>query len=87
MPRTLHAALAQTAQREGTSLNQFITSTLASAIGWRGDGVEPASPKLVPPAPAARPSRLVAGLLVANVVVVGITGIAAIAVLLVAWLG
>jgi hypothetical protein len=87
MPRTLHAELARTAQREGTSLNQFITSTLASAIGWRGDGVEPAPPQLVAPAPAARPSRLVAAALVANVVVVGITGLAAIAVLLVAGLG
>ncbi len=38
MPGSLHGALAELAEREGTSLNQFITGTLASAIGWNGDG-------------------------------------------------
>jgi hypothetical protein len=33
MPRTLHADLAQAAEREGTSLNQFITAALATRIG------------------------------------------------------
>jgi len=41
MPRTLHAALTQAAERENVSLNQFITDSLASVVGWRrasGDG-------------------------------------------------
>jgi antitoxin HicB len=36
MPRTLHADLTRASEREGVSLNQFITDVLASAIGWRG---------------------------------------------------
>jgi antitoxin HicB len=35
MPRTLHAALKQAAERENVSLNQFITDSLASVVGWR----------------------------------------------------
>jgi antitoxin HicB len=35
MPRTLHTALTQAAERENVSLNQFITDSLASVIGWR----------------------------------------------------
>ncbi|HEX6680925.1 MAG TPA: type II toxin-antitoxin system HicB family antitoxin [Gaiellaceae bacterium] len=35
MPRTLHAELTRLAEREGVSLNQFITDALASAVGWR----------------------------------------------------
>lgn len=35
MPRTLHAALTQAAERENVSLNQFITDSLASVVGWR----------------------------------------------------
>jgi RNA polymerase sigma-B factor len=35
MPQSLHGDLARAAEREEVSLNQFITSALASAIGWR----------------------------------------------------
>ena len=35
MPRTLNAALTQAAERENVSLNQFITDSLASVVGWR----------------------------------------------------
>jgi len=35
MPRSLHAALTQAAERENVSLNQFITDSLASVVGWR----------------------------------------------------
>jgi antitoxin HicB len=38
MPRTLHAELTRLAEREGVSLNQFITDALASAVGWRLGG-------------------------------------------------
>ena len=37
MPAALHAELAQTAEREGVSLNQFITRALAGRIGWGTD--------------------------------------------------
>jgi antitoxin HicB len=40
MPRTLHAELTRVAGREGVSLNQFITDSLASAIGWRRGATE-----------------------------------------------
>lgn len=35
MPRTLHGELTRVAEREGVSLNQFITDVLAAAVGWR----------------------------------------------------
>ena len=35
MPRTLHAALVAAAERENVSLNQFITDSLASVVGWQ----------------------------------------------------
>jgi antitoxin HicB len=36
MPKTLHADLTRISEREGVSLNQFITDVLSSAIVWRG---------------------------------------------------
>ncbi len=36
MPQSLHADLSRAAEREEVSLNQFITSALASAVAWRG---------------------------------------------------
>lgn len=35
VPASLHADLARSADREGVSLNQFVTSALAGAVGWR----------------------------------------------------
>jgi antitoxin HicB len=35
VPHSLHAELARRAQQEGVSLNQFISSALAGAVGWR----------------------------------------------------
>jgi hypothetical protein len=43
MPEELHAALSGASKREGVSLNAFITSTLASAVGWRDGAPRPAS--------------------------------------------
>ena len=38
MPQSLHADLAEAAEREEVSLNQYITNTLAAGVGWhRGD--------------------------------------------------
>lgn len=78
MPRTLHADLAQAAEREGTSLNQFITAALATKIGSGPD--EPHSE-------SSQNSRVIAAALVANAVVIGLAAVAAIAVLIVALLG
>jgi hypothetical protein len=85
MPGALHAELTRAAERDGVSLNQFITKALARTIGWNGDG-EASSAEAAQP-DAGRSSRLVIGLLLANVVVIGLTAIAAIAILLLAWLG
>ena len=38
MPRTLHADLTRASEREGVSLNQFITDALAGALVWRSGG-------------------------------------------------
>jgi RNA polymerase sigma factor (sigma-70 family) len=38
MPQSLHADLARAAELEEISLNQFITTALASVIGWRQTG-------------------------------------------------
>jgi len=81
MPRSLHADLAEAAEREGTSLNQFITSALTRTV--HGDHASPRDPEA---APAAGQSRVIAAALVANAVVIGLASVAAIAVLLVALL-
>jgi hypothetical protein len=85
MPRTLHGALAEAAEREGTSLNQFITGTLASAIGWNGDGSLAEAPRRSASGDA-RQSRVLFAVLVANAVAVGLAGVGAIGILLLAWL-
>ena len=83
MPRTLHGALTEAAEREGTSLNQFITGTLASAIGWSGDG-KARTPR---PVGESRPSRTLIVVLIANAVAVGLAALGAVGILLLAWLG
>ena len=76
MPPDLHAELTRAAEREGKSLNAFITGRLAGSIGWGDAGAD---------APADR-SRLLPALLVANGVVVGLAAIVSVAILLIAWL-
>jgi antitoxin HicB len=44
MPRTLHADLTRASEREGVSLNQFITDVLAAAVVWRGRAQAGAAP-------------------------------------------
>ena len=101
MPRTLHADLTRASEREGVSLNQFITDVLAAAVTWRGRApTPPAGGTTINQAPGAagltadplarRSKRRAAGIsdaaLVANFVIVAIAGIVAIAVLIAAWL-
>jgi RNA polymerase sigma-B factor len=90
MPQSLHAELVRTAEREGVSLNALVTSALASAVGWRNgepaavdDAATPATGAAVPeavaaPAPRRRWSSVA---LVANVVVVLLAAIVALALL------
>ena len=81
MPPDLHAELTRAAEREGKSLNAFITGRLAGSVGWgEGDAGDDA---------AARPrdaSRLLPALLVANGVVVGLAAVVSVVILLLAWL-
>ena len=90
MPRSLHGALTDAAERDGTSLNQFITGTLASAIGWQGDAGSGQPGRARPaatPAADGGPSRALLILLVANAVAVGLAALGAVGILLLAWLG
>lgn len=84
MPAALHAELARTAEREGVSLNQFITRALAGRIGWGKDADETAP---AADAPAEGRARLIAIALVVNAVVIGLAAVAAIGVLVLAWRG
>jgi antitoxin HicB len=43
MPRTLHADLTRASEREGVSLNQFITDVLAGAVAWRAGSGAPSA--------------------------------------------
>jgi len=79
MPRSLHEELARASDRDGVSLNQFITGALAAAVGWRREDGAPAS------APQPRSGRLTV-LLGANLVLVGLAAAAAIGFLIAAWL-
>jgi RNA polymerase sigma-B factor len=77
MPQSLHAELAESAEREEVSLNQFITNTLAASVGWHVEGSELQGPARPPP-------RWLPAALVTNIVVVIIAGLVALALLIVA---
>jgi hypothetical protein len=88
MPAALHAELAQWAEREGVSLNQFITNALQGRIGWGTEGEEGGAPSASgPSAPTDERTRLIAIALVANAIVIGLAAAAAIGVLVLAWRG
>ena len=80
MPQSLHADLAEAAEREEVSLNQYITNTLAAGVGWRTEGAGEA--------PAERdsraPPRWLPAAIVTNTVVVLLAGIIALILLVVA---
>ncbi|HEY6781488.1 MAG TPA: sigma-70 family RNA polymerase sigma factor [Thermoleophilaceae bacterium] len=93
MPQSLHSELADAAEREEVSLNQFITNSLAAAVGWR----QAASDQVpaAPPGEDARDDDTTASVnaqprwlraaLVTNIVVVALAAIVAVVLLVVAW--
>jgi RNA polymerase sigma-B factor len=73
MPQTLHGELAQAAERERVSLNQFITNALSAAVGWQR-----------PHEPERKAPRWLPAAIVTNIVVLAVAGLAALILLLVA---
>jgi hypothetical protein len=81
MPQSLHEELARASDRDGVSLNQFITSALAAAVGWRREDGTP-----LPARAGTARSRRITLLLAVNLVLVGLAAAAAIGFLIAAWL-
>ena len=79
MPPGLHGELARAAERDGTSLNGYIIARLGEAVGRTPESGGAGSSGLS----AVTLRRL----LIANVVTVALASVAALAILLVAWLG
>jgi hypothetical protein len=74
MPPSLHAELAEAADREGQSLNAYITGVLAQRNGESPQAPEPRAP-----------SRILRTAVIADLLLVAIAAIVAIALLVVAW--
>jgi predicted RNase H-like HicB family nuclease len=94
MPQSLHAELARAADGESISLNQFITTALASAVGWRNHAAPDARRRGSAGEEAAsaaagtrqvRRSRRQSVLLATNLIVLIILAALAIVLLLTAW--
>jgi RNA polymerase sigma factor (sigma-70 family) len=86
MPRTLHDDLAEAAEREGLSLNRFITGTLTAAI--KGRGAQPGQPGEQPDSSefeAREVPRWLPAAIVVNIVVVVVAAIVALVLLVIAW--
>jgi HicB family len=83
MPEELHAALARASEREGVSLNAYITGVLGEAVEERppGGGTRKRAPGASTSSPAAPRARGVSRLLVVNLVVVAIVGVLAVVLL------
>lgn len=75
MPPSLHAELAEAADREGQSLNAYITGVLADRGGDNG----PAG------SDARQPGRVIRTAVIVDLVLVAIAAVVAIALLVVAW--
>ena len=87
MPATLHGELARAAEREGVSLNTLVTGALAGAVSWRDpDGTHPELERDQAPASDSAPPRpgWLRYALMANLVVVAVAAIVAIALLITA---
>jgi hypothetical protein len=94
MPPTLHAKLAQAAEREGTSLNQLIVGLLSRSVGVPVDGTRTGDvASAIEPEPAnevatsRRQSRALTVALAVNLVVMLLAGAIALTLLVVAWRG
>lgn len=89
IPQGLHAELAHKADREEVSLNGLITGMLAGAVGWqREDATVEAASRPLSGASRGRAgagSRFLPVAILANIVVVVLAALAAIALLIVAW--
>jgi hypothetical protein len=86
MPRTLHDELATTAEREGVSLNRFITSTLNASIqGRRAEPGERAEQPEPSELEAREVPRWLPAAIVVNIVVVAVAAIVALVLLVIAW--
>ena len=81
MAPSLHAELARAAEREEVSLNQFVSSALAGAVGWRGGGGGLSRDE---PAGSGASQRTWTPGLVANAAIVAIAGVVAIVLLVIA---
>jgi hypothetical protein len=79
MPAGLHEDLARASDRNGVSLNQFITSVLAGAVGWGRDDTTPIGT-------SNGRSKWPVVLLTANLLLVAAAAISAIGFLVAAWL-
>jgi RNA polymerase sigma-B factor len=87
MPRTLHDDLADAAEREGLSLNRFITATLTAAIqgGGRAERGERAEHAESSGFEAREVPRWLPAAIVVNIVVVVVAAIVALVLLVIAW--
>jgi HicB family len=85
MPEALHAELARAADRAGTSLNQFITSTLAESLAQGSAGTRSRFGRRTTGERADRRGSWFALLLGANLVIVAAAGVLAILLLVSAW--
>jgi predicted HicB family RNase H-like nuclease len=89
IPQGLHAELAHEADREEVSLNGLITGMLAGAVGWQREGApeEGSSDHLPEASRGEGPARssFLRTAIIANIVVVVLAALAAIALLIVAW--
>jgi hypothetical protein len=79
MPSELHGDLAKAAEREGTSLNAYITQTLSESLNGNANGDRR------PAAASPGPSRFMRIAVIVDLVMVAIATAAAIALLIVAW--
>ncbi len=79
MPPDLHGELAQAAEREGTSLNGYIIARLGESVGRTSENGAATG--------AGLSTITLRRLLIANVATVALASVAALAILLVAWLG
>jgi hypothetical protein len=83
MPPTLHSQLARAAEREGSSLNAYITQTLSDSLNGGDPRVAPPPAPTHAPAPAPAPSRFLRIAVIADLILVAVATVAAVALLIV----